>query len=316
MKRREFLRMTSVTALGAYFASGPGSVAAPRERFKLGIINDEVSDDLDKAIPFSNEFQLKWIEIRNLWGKYVTEQTTDQVKRARELLDKNNIKVSVLSTAFYKCTLPGTTSVVGERDIFQQELYPYDKQDALLERSIERAKILGTNYLRVFSFWRVAEPRTVFDRVVRHLEKAAATAKSAGMILVLENEHTTNIANGREVASLLKAIRSDALGMVWDPGNAFASGETPYPDGYAQLDKKRIRHLHLKDGVLDPKTKHCTWLPIGRGKIDFVGQFRALVKDGYQGTLSLETHYKHPSGSKERATRESIQGLLEVIKEA
>lgn len=319
MRRREFIRMAGVTALGAYLwrEAARFSLAAPREKFKLGIILDEVTDDLNKALPFFKEFKLEWVEVRNLWGKYVTEQTISAVKRAREILDQNNIKVSVMATAFYKCTLPGTTpQIAGERDAFQQELYPYEKQEALLDRAIERAKILGTKYLRIFSFWRVSDPRTVFDRVAKQLEKVAEKAKSAGMVVLLENENTTNVATGREAAEMLRAVKSDGLAMVWDPGNAYAASETPYPDGYSHLDKKRIIHLHLKDGVLDPENKRVTWLPIGKGKIDFVGQLRALLKDGYQGTLSLETHYRHPSGDKVLSSRESMQGLLETIKKA
>jgi len=55
---------------------------------------------------------------------------------------------------------------------------------------------------------------------------------------------------------------------------------------------------------------------MGGGKIDYVGQFRALLKDGYDGTLSLETHYLNSAKDKEASSRESVQGLLKVIREA
>ena len=44
-----------------------------------------------------------------------------------------------------------------------------------------------------------------------------------------------------------------------------------------------------------------------------IGQLRALRQDGYEGVISLETHYKI-DGSKDKATAVSLKGLLEVIK--
>jgi len=103
--------------------------------------------------------------------------------------------------------------------------------------------------------------------------------------------------------------------LNWDPGNAYDAGETPYPPGYDALDKSRIFHMHLKDGVPGQKGQ-VEWAPIGGGKIDFVGQFRALIKDGYKGTMSLETHYLNAAKDKEASSRESMEGLLKVIRAA
>jgi sugar phosphate isomerase/epimerase len=57
-------------------------------------------------------------------------------------------------------------------------------------------------------------------------------------------------------------------------------------------------------------------MPIGAGKIDYVEQFRALLKNGYDGTMSLETHYLNTAKDKEASSRESMEGLLKVIREA
>ena len=190
-------------------------------------------------------------------------------------------------------------------------------QPALLERAIARAKDFGTDKVRIFSFMRVDKPPTVFDRVARELSKAAETAKRENIRLVLENENSCNVATGAEAAAMLHAVKSPALGLNWDPGNAYAAGETrPYPDGYARLDKKRIWHMHLKDAQPDPKGGESTWRPIGGGKIDYLGQFRALVRDGYTGTMSLETHYSNPQHDRKTSSDESMRGLLDVIHRA
>jgi sugar phosphate isomerase/epimerase len=55
---------------------------------------------------------------------------------------------------------------------------------------------------------------------------------------------------------------------------------------------------------------------MGTGIIDYPGQFRALAEDGYEGLLSLETHYETPDGGAEKATRESLAVIRELCEEA
>jgi sugar phosphate isomerase/epimerase len=52
---------------------------------------------------------------------------------------------------------------------------------------------------------------------------------------------------------------------------------------------------------------------VGKGVVDFTGQFRALIKDGYQGTMSLEKHYRRPDGNRMESTRECLDGLLKIL---
>ncbi len=287
------------------------AAAADVKQFKLGVISDEITQDFEKALAWIKGYGLEWVELRTIWGKYVTEFTPDEVKRAKDLLAKSNIRASVLDSAYFKTTLPGTTSkfAEGKGDFAANE---HDKQDALLERAFARAKDFGTDKVRIFSFWRVDDPHTVFDRVAKELDKTAAVAKRENIRLVLENEFACNVATGTEGAAMLNAVKAPSLGFNWDPGNAYAAGELkPFPDGYNPLDKKRIWHVHLKDveGTGD------TWRPIGGGKIDYVGQFRAILRDGFTGTMSLETHYLNAAKDKEASSRESMDGLLKVIHE-
>jgi sugar phosphate isomerase/epimerase len=63
----------------------------------------------------------------------------------------------------------------------------------------------------------------------------------------------------------------------------------PYPDGYDKL-KPYIRHVHLKDIKRMPGAFAPAML--GEGDVDFRGIFAALRRDGYDGYVSLETHYR------------------------
>ena len=308
MKRREFL---AGGATAFVMMSAMRARAADMKQFKLGVITDEVTQDLEKALAWAKGYGLEWVEFRNVWGKYITEFTPDEVRRAKDLLAKYGLRVSVLDSAYFKTTLPGTTSkfAEGKGDFAANE---HEKQEALLERAFARAKDFGTDKVRIFSFWRVDDPRTVFERVAKELDRTAEITKREGIRLVLENEFACNVATGAESATMLKAVQAPALGLNWDPGNAYAAGELkPFPDGYAPLDKKRLWHMHLKDA----EGTGANWRPIGGGKIDYVGQFRAILKDGFTGTMSLETHYLNAAKDKEASSRESMDGLLKVIRE-
>lgn len=310
MRRREFVAAGAAAAL---WSTVPGWAASVKE-FRLGVITDEITQDFEKALLWAKGFELEWVELRFLWTKYVTDLNADDVKRARDQLAKHGLKVSVVDSSYFKTLLPGTESkFAGGQDPLQSD---FSKQGAVLERAMARAKDFGTDKVRIFSFLRVADPATVFDRVAKELERTAGIAQREGIRLLLENEFSCNVATGEEGAAMLKAVKSPALGLNWDPGNAYAAGETPFPNGYEALDKKRMWHIHLKDAAPNPNGRESKWEPIGGGKIDFLGQFRALIKNKYEGTMSLETHYLNAAKNKEESSTESMKGLLKVIGEA
>ena len=99
--------------------------------------------------------------------------------------------------------------------------------------------------LRIFTFWRVAEPEKIFGRISEEVQKAAEVASVAGIRLVIENEESTNVGTGHELAKMLATL-PPKVGANWDIGNGLWLGEVPYPDGYKTLDPKRIWNMHLR----------------------------------------------------------------------
>jgi L-ribulose-5-phosphate 3-epimerase len=305
MNRREFL-------------AGLGGVAlmpVAQSTLKLGVINDEITQDLDHALAVARELGLEFVELRAMWNKNLMDLKEDEVKEARRLLTKYGIKVSDIASPFMKVDAPGFTTTAGQRDTFNAR-FGYKEQPQVLERAIELAKVFETDKIRVFSFWRVERPTQVFDLVVSDLRKAVEKSKKQNVKLVLENEHDCNIATAAESVKLLAAIQDPYLGLNWDPGNAYAAGEKPYPDGYNLLPKNRILHMHVKDAKRDPATGKSEWAAMGKGDIDYVGQFKALMRDGYSHAVSLETHWRNEKKNAEESTRICMQGMKDLIARA
>ncbi|MGH9354350.1 MAG: TIM barrel protein, partial [Terriglobia bacterium] len=111
-----------------------------------------------------------------------------------------------------------------------------------------------------------------------------------------------------------KDINNPSLRGNWDPGNAVMLGEVPYPDGYNAV-KGLFAHMHVKDARKDPTTGRLRWAPVGAGVIDWKGQIKAVLDSGYNGTMSLETHYRRADGNRVESSRESLLWLLKIIQE-
>ncbi|HEX4771232.1 MAG TPA: sugar phosphate isomerase/epimerase family protein [Bryobacteraceae bacterium] len=310
MNRRSFLQAGAAALSALPLLSAANQLDYP---WKLGVITDEVDPDLARALSsFYPKYGLKWAEFRNvsLGGRsvYVYREATDaQLRDLRKQLDGAGVKLSVLDTAVYKITLPGTTPLGASANDLNPATGEYARQLDDLKRAADAAHILGTRKLRIFTFKRVAQPDAIFQRVVDDLGKAAAVAKAHDVILVIENEFDCNVATGTETARLFEALPDRTLMHNWDPGNCIEAGENPFPDAWNKLDHSRIAHMHLKD------SSGHGWLPIGAGKIDFAGQFRALKQMHYSETLSLETHYRNAQKDPYTSSVESMDGLMRVL---
>ncbi|MGI8959843.1 MAG: sugar phosphate isomerase/epimerase family protein [Bryobacteraceae bacterium] len=315
MDRRAFLKGLGILYGSTSFAAGITDTAhtaiSPLTRFKLGAISDGFSQDFEEALKAMKSYGLSWVEIREVFGVYNTEANPAQIQRLKDLLDRYQFRVSVIDSALYKCALPGTRPVKGEKDKFA-----YPEQMELLKRALDRAHTLGADKIRGFTFWRVAEPGKLSGRIAEELRKAAELANRSGMRLVIENEESCNAATGRELAEILTMAPAHNLGANWDVGNGYWRGEVSFPDGYNGLDKKRIWHMHLKGVACGSNYKNCSETFVGQGQVDLVGQFSQLLRDGYQETMSLECEFKAPGLTHFETTKRSLKGLLRVMADA
>lgn len=275
---------------------------------KLGIVSDEISQDFEYALSTIKELGAEYVELRSIWDKNILEISPSELKKAKELIKKNDLKVSVIASPLFKCHLveKETKKPAGDTFLAQDKSYSEHLKD--LEHFFELAKMFNTNIVRVFSFWREGDlSEEILEEILQRFQVPIEKAEKENIILALENEHTCFIGNGKEAQRFLARVSSKNVGLIWDLGNAYFAREVPYPDGY-ELVKDRIVHVHVKDAGKDRRGRPI-WLPVGKGDIDFKGQFEALNEVGFSGILSLETHYVPESGSKEEGTRESFSGI-------
>lgn len=309
--RRNFLRASMLFGPGLAVLA-PSQAAETVLPFKLGIITDEITSKFEEALDFISNYSLHYCELRELWRENIMNASQETLDRAKKLIDQHHLKVSDLGSPIFKYNLPEMPAIPERVDTFNARVTDKNTEE-LLEKSFKLARFFGTSKVRIFSYLRVKEPEKAYPYVRDRLAKAAELAGKNKIVLVLENEHSCNVGTGKELGRILRDINSPHLRGNWDPGNAVMLDEVPYPDGYDAV-RGLFAHMHVKDVRKDPQTGKKSWAPVGGGVIDFHGQFKALREDKYDGTMSLETHYRRPDGNKMESTRESLEGLLKIAK--
>jgi sugar phosphate isomerase/epimerase len=276
-------------------------------KFRLAAITDEFSPDLETAVRSMAEVGMTGAELRMVFGKNILDLTDEEVDRAIAIVRGQGLEIISIASPVLKCVLPDSPDVDArfEKDMFASK-HTFDDQPRLTARAFEIANRTGARIVRVFSYWRTVRPEECFDRIVSALRGLADQAAAQGITIGLENEHACNIATGEETARVLVALVHPNLKVVWDPANARVAGENPFPEGYSKIPPGRIVHVHAKD-------RAESWCELGKGDVDWTGQIAALVRDGYRGWISLETHWPGPGGDKHQASMICARTLQAMV---
>lgn len=270
---------------------------------RLSIITDELSDDLDVALDACARLGLAEVELRTLGGRSVLAMADEEVATAVAQVRERGLSVCALATPIFKCSLPDAPAPVGELH-GAAAAATIDDSWGLLARALAVASEFDIPVIRAFSFWRVAEPASVFEQVVEALREASSRTRGSGVVLALENEHDCNIATARETARVLERLPD--LRVIWDPANHIRGGGSR-EDAALPGFEDRIAHVHLKD-----VNGAGTWVCLGDGLVPYGIVLDRLLRSGYGGAFSFETHCRI-DGSTEKATRRSLRTLDSLV---
>ncbi len=182
-----------------------------------------------------------------------------------------------------------------------REQAQFDRRLDDLAKAIRCAHALDVTLIRVFTFSRIAEPESLYQRVSEILGEMARVAEKEGVKLLIENEASQTIGTSAELARFLKLLPTRTIAINWDSLNSLGLGEKPYPDGYDVLPKDRILNVQIKGKTVLDYPERMDWVPI----------FRALERDGYQGQLGLETHVANDQ--RVAASHAAMQEILRQV---
>jgi L-ribulose-5-phosphate 3-epimerase len=287
MNRRNVLKGLGAAGLAATTGLAAGK-KFPRER--LAILTDEAALTPEQAIDFAKQYQLKWVELRDVPGirKPYFRQSEALLKQHLAAFKDAGLKVSFLNTPFFKSCLPESKplafnklSTEDAETRRQRDLANFEKRFQDLEVAVKAAHVLEVDKIRVFGFLRVEKPESTFQQIADILGEYAEKAQKEGIRVLVENEASCNVGTTQELVAVTELLPENSVGMNWDPGNALFLKEKPFPDGYELLTMRRLANVQIKGkGLLDEKEF-----------VDWQGVLTRLAADGYTGKVGLETHY-------------------------
>lgn len=283
-------------------------------KFKLGVITDEVTQDIFEAAEFCRKHGLKCMEVRSVNGRSPFDYTDEDVEQIISAAKKYNLEVTAVSSPVFKCEYDDEKAIQENIDGFEKCAIIADK--------------IGAKYIRGFDFWDRQVPVEVragmYGDIIKLCEKY-------DVYCVLESDPAVHSSTPQKLSELITAVANPRVKALFDPGNEiWVTGKTS-ADAYDKLKPCGIVNVHIKDAIPNG-TSLPTAVKVGTGVADFVGIFKKLIIDGYDGPVMLETHYRKNSSLDEEqlkrpggnafsdgaydASEESITALKELVKQA
>ncbi len=241
-------------------------------QFTLSAFGDEIADDVDEKLRVLHELDIGYLELRSAWGTNVLELTDEQVARLIERCEAHSIRVSCIGSPIGKSPIDG----------------PIERVVDDFERITDIAKMVGTDRVRVFSFYPESDGLQAerVDESISRLSVMSEIAAESGTVLLLENEGGLVGDTPDRCRALVEGVDSPHLRYVWDTGNypqmGFArSVDIGWPLLAEYTECVQVKDCRIADGTITVA---------GEGD----GQVRELLHNlrdaGYIGFLALEPH--------------------------
>jgi sugar phosphate isomerase/epimerase len=236
--------------------------------FVFSAFADEAGSSLDEQIAALVANGIRYIEPRNIGGKSIIDFTDEELVEIRERLAANGIKVGSVG------------SPIGKYPITDD----FDSYLPKVKRTVEIAKILGTKYVRMFSFFVKQDELAQYrDEVIRRLKAMVSIAEAEGVVLCHENESAIYGQMPAEVKDLLTSV--EGLGGIFDAAN-YRMNDADTMEGI-EATLINFKYMHIKDAIYGTRTI----VPAGEGE-GRIGEILDIVNEKVDGEvyLTLEPH--------------------------
>ena len=259
------------------------------KNFILTGFSDEISPDIQEQFENLQRLGIHHFEIRGVGDKNVAGLTLEEAEEVARLGKSYGITASSVGSPI------GKIGIADDFDLHLQKL----------AHVIQIAKVLGTGFIRVFSFYipKGEDPAAYREEVIRRMKAMTALAEREGVTLLHENEKGIYGDTAPRCLDILESVASPHLRAVFDPANFVECGQVTYPDAFDLL-KSYVVYLHIKDCTAG---KHIVPAGQGIGQVEQI--LSQLYQSGYHGFVSLEPHLAQFAGLS------ALQGDTTVVSE-
>lgn len=237
--------------------------------FILSAFSDEAGGGIKEQIAALKRNGLTHTELRGLDHGNISEYTAEQCKELKKILDDSGIGVSAIGSPFGKINI-------------EDDFTPHFE---LFKRNVENACILGTDKIRMFSFFfNENQKREDYrDEVFERLEKFADYSLKSGVWCCHENEKDIYGDKAEYCLDIYKTFKSKIKG-IFDPANFIQCGVEILP-AYEMLEDY-IEYMHVKDCIFESGKV----VPAGRGDAHLIELLKLFAKKDGKRFLTLEPH--------------------------
>jgi len=232
-------------------------------QFKLCAFADEADAMIDGQIKVLNENGIKYLEMRGIDGKNVSQISLEEAKAVKKKLDSGGIKVWAIG------------SPTGKIDISAD----FDNHFEDFKRMIEIAGIVGASHYRMFSFYGVTDSAKK-EKALSYLQKLIDFAKGYGIVLCHENEKDIYGEGAAACLEIHKALPD--LRAIFDPANFVQVGQDTLEAW--ELLEPYVEYMHIKDARTDGSV-----VPAGKGDGNVAALIAKFAAKGGR-VLTLEPH--------------------------
>ncbi|MBE5782441.1 MAG: sugar phosphate isomerase/epimerase [Clostridiales bacterium] len=244
----------------------------------LSGFSDEIHPNFDTQLEVASSYGVKAIEIRGVDGKNISTLTPAEAETLKAKLDAKGMIVSSIGSPIGKIKIT---------DDFDAHFETY-------KNVVELCKVLGSKYIRMFSFFVAGEEAAAHEEeVMKRLEKMAEYAVKQNVVLLHENEKGIFGDIAPRCEKIMKRLYSENFKAVFDFANFVQCGQDTL-EAY-ELMKPYIEYIHIKDAMKGTgKVVPAGW---GNGNVKAI--LSMLKEKGYKGFLSLEPHLTNFNGFKD-----------------
>ena len=242
---------------------------------RLSAFADEISPDLNGQIATLQREGIRYLDLRSMWNVNVLDLSDGQIGQIKYALDTYSMSVAAIGSPLGKTAIDS----------------PFEETMQKLERAIKVAQVLGTHFIRIFSFYPPSHPHIVGtragtnrDEVMRRLHMMIERARSANITLLHENEKDIYGDTIDHCVDLMRTCANGHFRAILDPANFIQCAQIPYPDAYDALHPW-LAYVHVKDALPDGSV-----VAAGEGATHWPDLLQRLRADGYDGFFSLEPH--------------------------
>lgn len=230
-------------------------------RFCFSAFADEAAPDLAGQTAALLRCGIRQIEPRSIGGPLL-EKTEDELSAIRRHFDRSGVTVSSYGSPIGKSSIDA----------------PFDDCLRDFEKALNVCRILGTDRMRIFSFYvtrdKLADCRA---EVMRRLTVLAERADAEGITLCVENETAVFGQNPPQVRDILATV--PLLRGIFDAANYVQNDADPLEGLSATLPS--LEYLHAKDMTRADKRMQ----PTGEGD----GRWAEVIRRVDEATDDLVT---------------------------